>query len=215
MKAYLLLSLELLLVLAGIILIATGIFPFAILILFFLAWISIRLRHLHWRDVGLQRPDRWLVTIALAILIGVGYQAVDTLAIGPLLQKLTGEAINLSQFAGLRGNLVALIASLVLTWTEAAFIEEMFFRAYLFNRLTDLLGKEGAGLVSALLVQAILFGVGHTYHGLTGVLDTALAGLLIGLLYLYGRRNLWLPILVHGIIDTTGFLLIYFGLVSG
>jgi membrane protease YdiL (CAAX protease family) len=137
------------------------------------------------------------------------------LAIGPLLQKLTGEAINLSQFAGLRGNLVALIASLVLTWTEAAFIEEMFFRAYLFNRLTDLLGKEGAGLVSALLVQAILFGVGHTYQGLTGVLDTALAGLLIGLLYLYGRRNLWLPILVHGIIDTTGFLLIYFGLVSG
>jgi membrane protease YdiL (CAAX protease family) len=32
------------------------------------------------------------------------------------------------------------------------------------------------------------------------------------LLYLLARRNLWLPILVHGIIDSLGFLLIYLGL---
>jgi len=214
MRSALLTALEMLLVLAGIILIATGIFPFAFLLLFILAWISIRLRHLHWRDVGLQRPANWISVFGLAIIIGIGYQAIDTLAIAPLLQRLTGEAINLSQFSGLRGNLAALIVSLILTWTEAAFIEEMFFRAYLYNRLTDLFGRERAGLILALVIQAILFGLGHTYQGLTGVIDTALAGLLIGMIYLYGRRNLWLPILVHGIIDTSGFLLIYFGFVS-
>ncbi len=214
MKTYIFVAIETLLVLGGIYLIASGIFTFAILLLFILAWVSLRLRHLGWRDVGLRRPPRWLVTIGLALIIGVGYQALDTVAIGPLLQGLTGEAINLSQFAGLKGNLLALLVSLVLTWTEAAFIEEMFFRGYLLNRINDLLGWRGAGLILAILLQAIFFGLGHTYQGITGVLDTALAGLLIGLLYLYTRRNLWLPILVHGIIDTTGFLLIYFGLVS-
>lgn len=214
MKITLSLAIELLLVLAGVILIATGVFPLAILLLFILAWVSLRLRHMGWRDVGLRRPSNWLATIALAILIGCGYQALDSVLIGPLLQRLTGEAINLSQFAILKGNLAALIISLVLTWTEAAFIEEMFFRAYLLNRLMDLFGRANWGIALALVIHAILFGVGHTYQGLTGVLDTALAGLLIGLLYLWRRGNLWLPILTHGIIDTTGFLMLYFGLVS-
>jgi membrane protease YdiL (CAAX protease family) len=214
MKSSLLLALELLLILIAITLIATGIFPFAILLLFVLAWVSLRLRHLRWRDVGLTSPSNWWVTIGLALLIGVGYQALDTVLIGPLLQRLTGEAVNLSQFAGLRGNLAALIASLILTWTEAAFIEEMVFRGYLLNRLLDLFGRERIGILLALLVHAILFGLGHTYQDLTGVLDTALAGLVIGFIYLRLRRNLWLPILIHGIIDTTGFLLIFFGWVS-
>lgn len=213
MKA-LLLYLELLLVLVGIYLIATNLFPFAILLLFIQAWVSLRLRHLNWRSVGLKRPDHVLSTIAIALLVGCAYQALDTLAIAPLLQNLTGKAINLSLFAGLRGNLPVLIVSLILTWTEAAFIEEMFFRGYLFNRLTDLFGRKRLGILSALVAQAVLFALGHTYQGVSGVLDTALAGLLIGILYLRGRGNLWLPILTHGIIDTIGFLLIFLGWVS-
>jgi len=46
------------------------------------------------------------------------------------------------------------------------------------------------------------------------MLDNALAGLVLGLLYLLARRNLWLPILTHGIIDTIGVLLIFAGLYS-
>ncbi len=214
MKSYIFLSLEILLVSGCIALIATGIFPLAIFLLFVLAWISLNDRHLRWRDVGFSRPASWWATIGLGVLIGVAYQALDTVLIGPVLQRITGEAVNLSQFASLRGNLVALVASLILTWTEAAFIEEMVFRGYLLNRLMDLFGRERTGVIFALLVQGALFGLGHTYQDLTGVLDTALAGLLIGALYLRFRRNLWLPILVHGIIDTTGFLLIYFGLAS-
>jgi len=214
MKSSLLLALELLLILAGIALIATGIFPFAILLLFVLAWISIRLRHLHWRELGLRKPAKTLLTIGLALLIGCGYQALDTAFITPLLQRLTGEVINLSQFVGLRGNLPALIISLLLTWSEAAFVEEMVFRGYILNRLIDLLGEKRTSLALALLGNAVLFGLGHTYQGITGVLDTALAGLVLGLLYLLARRNLWLPILTHGVVDTTGFLLIFFGFVG-
>jgi membrane protease YdiL (CAAX protease family) len=212
MKRSLLLAFELILVLVGIALIATGIFPFAIILLFFLAWLSLYLRHMGWRDVGLRHPGSILGTILLGIIVGIGFQALDSLVIGPLLQQLTQEAVNLSAFSGLQGNLPALIASLLLTWTEAAFIEEMFFRAYLLNRLTDLFGRAPLGVAVALIVHAVLFGLGHTYQDITGVLDTFVAGLLLGIIYLLNRRNLWLNIIVHGVIDTTAFVLLYLGL---
>jgi len=214
MKSTLFLILEMLLILAGIAIYAFGIFPFPILPLFLVAWASLRLRHMRWRDVGLHRPDRWLPTIGLALLAGVGYQALDTLLIAPLLQHLTGESIDLSQFSGLLGNLPALMVFLVISWTEAAFIEEMYFRGYFFNRLTDLAGRERLGIAIALIGNALVFGAAHGYQGITGMLDNALAGLVLGLLYLLARRNLWLPILIHGIIDTIGVLLIYAGLYS-
>jgi len=214
MKPTLLLTLEMLLILAGIAIYAFGIFSFPILPLFLVAWASLHLRHMRWRDIGLRRPDRWLPTVGLALLVGVGYQVLDTLLIAPLLQQLTGESIDLSQFSGLRGNLPALLIFLAISWTEAAFIEEMFFRGYFFNRLTDLAGRERLGIAIALILNAIVFGVAHAYQSVTGVLDTALAGMVLGLLYLFAGRNLWLPILTHGIIDTIGFLLIYAGLYS-
>jgi membrane protease YdiL (CAAX protease family) len=212
MKSNLLLIFELLLVLAGLAIYAFGIFPFPMLPLFLVAWASLRIRHLGWRDVGLRRPDQWLPTIGLALLVGIGYQALDVFLISPILQRLTGESIDLSQFSFLRGSLPALLFFLLISWTEAAFIEEMFFRGYFLNRLTDLTGNQRWGIAFALIGNTLVFGAAHAYQGLTGVLDTALAGLLLGLLYLFARRNLWLPILVHGIIDTLGFLLIFFNL---
>ena len=214
MKSTLLLTLEFSLILVGVGVYALGFLPFPILLLFLMAWISLRLRHMRWRDVGLKRPDKWLSTIGLALIVGTGYQVLDIILIAPLLQRLTGEAVDLSLFNDLQGNLLLLMVFLAVSWTEAAFIEEMFFRGYLLNRLTDLAGRQRLGVTIALVGSALIFGAAHAYQGITGVVDTALAGLLLGLLYLLARRNLWLPILVHGIIDTLGFLLIYAGLYS-
>jgi membrane protease YdiL (CAAX protease family) len=165
-----------------------------------------------WRDVGLKRPDNWLPTIGLALLIGIGYQVLDTVAISPLLQSLTGQSIDLSQFSFLKGSLPALLLFLVITWTEAAFIDRMFFRGYFFNRLTDFTESKRTGVIIALVVSTLIFGAAHAYQGITGVVDTFLAGLVLGLLYLFARRNLWLPILTHGIINTLGFLILFAGL---
>jgi membrane protease YdiL (CAAX protease family) len=212
MKSTLLLILEILLLLVGLALYALGYLPLPILPLFLVAWASLRLRHLRWRDVGLRRPRSWLSTIGLALLIGIGYQVLDILLIAPLLQKQTGEAVDLSQFSSIQGNLLLLIVSLVVSWTLAAFIEEMFFRGYLLNRILDFAGRERIGMAIALIINALIFGAAHYYQGITGVVDTALAGLVLGIFYFVSGRNLWLPILTHGIIDTTGFLLIYLGL---
>jgi len=212
MKSTLLLIIEFVLILAGVGLYALGYLPFPILPLFLLAWVSLRLRHMRWRDVGLRRPERWLPTIGLALIVGICYQMLDILVIAPVLERLTGEALDLSIFKALQGNQLLLMVFLAVSWTEAAFIEEMFFRGYLFNRITDLVGNEKLGILVALFGTSLVFGAAHAYQGITGMVDTFLGGLVLGLLYLFARRNLWLPILTHGIIDTVGFLLIFFKL---
>ena len=211
MKPSLFLALEILGLLVGFAIIALGIFPLPVLPLFLVGWASLRFRHMSWHLIGLKRPEKWLPTIGLALLIGIGYQILDTMAISPLLQSLTGKSVDLSQYSFLKGSLPALLLFLILTWTEAAFIEEMFFRGYFFNRLTDFTGNDRLGVIIALVVGSLIFGAAHAYQGITGVLDTFLAGIMLGLLYLFARRNLWLPILTHGILDTIGFIILFAG----
>jgi membrane protease YdiL (CAAX protease family) len=212
MKPSLLLPFEIFALLVGVVVIALGIIPLPVLPLFLIGWVSLHLRHMGWRDIGMKRPENWLPTIGLALLIGLGYQVLDTVAISPLLQSLTGQSIDFSQFSILKGSLPALLLFIIISWTEAAFLEEMFFRGYFFNRLTDITGNGRMGVGIALVVSALFFGAGHAYQGITGMADTFMAGLVLGLLYLFARRNLWLPILTHGIIDTIGFIILYKGL---
>ncbi len=211
MKPSLILTLEIIGLLVGFVILASG-FPLPVLPLLLVGWASLRLRHMSWRDVGLRRPDKWLPTIGLSLLIGIGYQVLDTVVISPVLQSLTGKSVDLSQFSFVKGSLPALLLFLILTWTEAAFIEELFFHGYFFNRLTDFTGNDRTGVIIALFVGSLIFGAAHIYQGITGVLDTFLAGLMLGLLYIFARRNLWLPILTHGILDTIGFIILFVGL---
>ena len=57
----------------------------------------------------------------------------------------------------------------------------------------------------------MLFGCGHYYKGPVGMLDSAMAGLILGAAYLLSRRNLWVAILGHGLIDTVAVVAVYFG----
>ena len=76
-RSTLLLIIEFTLILAAFVLYALGYLPFPTLPLFALAWVSLRLRGMRWRDVGLRRPEHWLPTVGLALLVGIGYQLLD------------------------------------------------------------------------------------------------------------------------------------------
>jgi membrane protease YdiL (CAAX protease family) len=93
-----------------------------------------------------------------------------------------------------------ILFSLFLTGT---FLEEIFYRGYLIERLTSLTGKSWlAGLISWIaftFVHLKFFGLGPTLD--VGVLS---AGLVI--LYLK-ERSIWPCIIVHGINDAFGFLI--------
>ncbi len=193
-----------------------GIIPFSstpFLLLF--GWLMMWLRGVGWRNLGLRRPTSWRSTLLLGVAIGVGYQYFSLYLLEPLIARLTGNLPDVSQFAPLVGNTFFLFLSLIVSWTLAAFGEELVFRGYLMNRVVDLVGSNRSGWLISLIVVSILFGITHLYQGMSGIIVITLHGLLLGALYLATGRNLWVPIIAHGLNDTVGFILIYLGKYPG
>ena len=193
-----------------------GIIPFSstpFVLLF--GWLVLRLRGVGWRDLGLRRPTSWRSTLLLGVAIGIGYQYFSLYALEPLLARVTGNLPDVSQFAPLIGNTFLLFLSLIVSWTLAAFGEELVYRGYLMNRVADLVGANRAGLLISLIAVSILFGISHLYQGTSGIIVITLHGLLLGALYLATGRNLWVPIIAHGVNDTVGFILIFLGKYPG
>jgi uncharacterized protein len=100
---------------------------------------------------------------------------------------------------------------LLLVWTFAAFGEEIGYRGYLLRRAADAGGQSKAAYWSSTLVVAVLFGYGHYYKGPSGILDSGMAGLILGAAYVLSGRNLWVCILAHGFIDTFAVAVAFLG----
>lgn len=183
--------------------------------IFLLGWISLRLRGLGWSAVGLIKPVSWRRTILIAVLSAIGLQLLSTFVTEPLITLVTHLPTDLSQFKPLVGNLKLLVIYLFLIWTLAAFGEELVYRGYIMNRMADLGDRTPRAWAISLLAVSSLFGLGHFYQGPTGVIDTGITSLILGGLYFYSGRNLWLPILTHGFSNTIGLFLIFFGLIPG
>lgn len=103
----------------------------------------------------------------------------------------------------------------MLSWTLAAFGEELVWRGYLMNRVADFFKSSRRGWLISLIAVNIAFGFAHQYQGVTGVIENAIDGFLLGLIYLRCDRNLAVPIVAHGITDTIDFLLMFIGKYPG
>jgi membrane protease YdiL (CAAX protease family) len=176
-----------------------------------LGWISLWRRGVGWRGVGLTRPPSWPRAVAVGVAVGVMLQVLSEYVSEPLIEHLTGQRANLEGFRSLVGNERQLALYLVLVWTWAAFGEELAYRGYLLNRAADLVGRTPAGWSVAVVFVTGLFGFGHSYQGLAGMLDTGLHGLILCGVYLASGRNLWPVILAHGVTDTVAIGLLYSG----
>lgn len=193
-----------------------GVVPFSttpFLLLF--GWLMLWLRGVGWRDVGFKRPAHWLRTLLLGVGVGVAYQYLSLYVIEPLLAGLTGELPDLSYFNSLVGNASNLLLQLSGAWTFVAFGEELVYRGYLMKRVSDLMGGSRSAWVASLIVVNTIFGLAHLSQGTSGVIAAALAGLVLGSLYLASSRNIWAPIIAHGVANTVGFTLIFLGKYPG
>jgi membrane protease YdiL (CAAX protease family) len=77
----------------------------------------------------------------------------------------------------------AAVAVMILSCLSTGYLEETYFRFYLFKRLT----AAGAGPMKAALVSSLLFALCHLYEGPLGALNAFMAGLL--LFYIFVRRR--------------------------
>lgn len=180
-----------------------------------IGWLSLRMRGRSWKSVGLARPAGWGKTFLIAFFAAAALQIFSEFVAEPAIESLTGSRQDLSSFQDLVGNLPASLIMLVLVWTLAAFGEELAYRGYVLERAAALLGDSDRAYVAAMIAVSVLFGLGHIYQGPAGVVGSTISGLLFGGLYLACGRNLWVPILAHGISDTIGLAAIYFGYLPG
>src|SRR5262245_25100519 len=148
--------------------------------------------------MGFRRPSSWtrIVTIAAgaaALRIVLGDYVIE-----PLTSRFWPPIVAPEGVEDIAGDLKTAALYLALVWSFAAFGEEIAYRGYLLTRAADVGGRSNVAYLVGIVIVAILFGYGHYYKGPAGVLDSGVAGLILGIAYLVAGRNLWASILAHG-----------------
>ena len=188
---------------------SAGVGPIGIFILVLLM-AFLRRQGMGW--LGFKRPASWLRTHILAIGIGAVVQVSFLYLIDPALHSLTGEPTDLSIFDSMRGDMPVLLQWLALVWFTVVFVEEIVFRGYMMGAIEQFFSSNAAAPWIALGLSSVVFGIAHSYQGISGILSTGLMGGILALSYLKSGRNIWLPILLHGWVDTFGLYFIYAGI---
>lgn len=157
-------------------------------------------------------PQALLVFAFFAAAVAAVLHGAD--ALGWTFMKTVPQGVE-DRWGDVQGSLPMLLLWLGIVWTAAAFGEEIFFRGFLITRASALFRGVPLASAFAVLLPALLFGLGHFYYqGLRGLVMTAAIGIAFGAVFLLLKRNLWPLVLVHGVIDTINFIAIYLGLES-
>ncbi|HUC28799.1 MAG TPA: CPBP family intramembrane glutamic endopeptidase [Candidatus Acidoferrum sp.] len=185
--------------------------PNEVPILFLLGLISFRLRDGGWSAMGLRWPTSWRRTVLIALAAAALRILLGTLVIEPITKHFWPPAIAPSGMNEIAGHATVALRWLLLVWTFAACGEEIGYRGYLLNRAAEAGGSSRAAYWAAVIAVSVLFGYGHFYKGPAGIIDSGMAGLILGATYMVSGRSLLACILAHGFIDTVGVTAAFLG----
>jgi len=206
-------------VLGGLIVIGHNVFhllPNEVPILVVLALVSMRWREgsWNWAALGFKRPRLWGGIILLALAAAAVRILLGDLVVEPVTAHFWPPIKAPAGTEEIRGHFTLVLTYLPIVWVFAALGEELGYRGYLLNKLAEALGRTRAANAIAILGSAVLFGYGHYYKGPTGILDSGMAGVILGSVYLVSGRCLWACVLTHGFIDTFALFAAYLGWAS-
>lgn len=191
-----------------------GALPNEVPILVVLGLVSNRLWTVRWRVSAFCRPSSWRRTILIAVAAAILRVVLGEFVIDPLTSRFWPPSVAPSETSAISGHLANALLALLFVWTFAAFGEEFAYRHYLTSRAATAAGGSTAANWLAVVAVSILFGFGHYYKGPAGIVDSAVAGLILGAAYMLSGRNLWAPMLAHGLIDTCAVVFVFFGWAS-
>lgn len=161
-------------------------------------------------EIGLTKESLSWRNVGIALLLAIAVNLAAKIILIPLSDYITNTERDLSRFENLRGNPMALLNFLPYIWLSAAFGEEMIFRGFILTQFPLVKLNVNINPVWGLLFSSLLFGLGHWYQGLSGMLFTGMMGIIIGLIFLKSQRNLVLCMLIHGFFDTlSGLMYVY------
>ena len=172
-------------------------------------------RNISWKNLGLSLPKgrkQWLRQIGLGLL-AIGSIFLITFITLFVLEPFFGleHATDATEkFKFFLGKPYVFIVYLVIgIWFGAAIGEELLFRGFLLNHLKKLIGNSKISWALALIIQAVIFGVLHSYQGSRGVVIVGLIALSFGLFYLASKRKLFPVIFAHAVFDTLTMVGLY------
>jgi uncharacterized protein len=175
------------------------------------AWWLLRRRGGRWRDLGLCRPSSWTRAIIAAVATYAALTLLSPWVVSMLVAWLPATPQPADFLAHIHGNLAATLPWLGIAWAVGGFCEELLFRGFLLNRVAALFGGGPAALAIGVIAQAMLFGSLHFYGGPVACAHATFFGLMLGIAYFAGGRNLLPLIVVHGVWDTVGIWGVYTG----
>jgi len=185
--------------------------PNEVPILFVIALVSFRIRDGSWKAMGLNWPASWGKTLLIAVAAAATRILLGSLVVDPITEHFWRPAIGPQGFNEIAHNVPVALKWLGTVWTFAAVGEEISYRSYLITRASEIGNRSKAASWIAVLLVAVLFGYGHYYKGPSGIVDSGMAGLVLGATFLLSGRNLWACILAHGFIDSVGVIALFFG----
>jgi membrane protease YdiL (CAAX protease family) len=185
--------------------------PNEVIVLFVLGLASIWLRDGRLSSMGLKRPASWRRIFLIALVAAGARIFLGQFVIEPITGFFWPPPSAPALANEIAGNVKMALFALLLVWTFAAFGEEIAYRGYLLTRAADIGGRSTMAYWLGIVLVSILFGCGHYYKGPSGIIDSGIAGLILGAAYMVARRNLWACVLTHGFIDTLGVIDAFFG----
>jgi uncharacterized protein len=179
-----------------------------------LVWLGIKLRGQKWSDFGLtfgfirlkESIRIFLLSLLVCILGAAGYM-LGTL----VMANISGmpESADMSVYEYLHNNLFMFILSLVSVYIISSFGEEVVYRAFLIDRISELGLDTKYGKMATVLISAVIFGLAHYTWGPTGMVSTGVFGLVMGICYLKFKKKLWILVLAHAYLDTILLVQVY------
>lgn len=185
--------------------------PNEVIVLFVLGLASIWLRDGRLSSMGSKRPGSWRRIFLIALVAAGARIFLGQFVIEPITGFFWPPPSAPALANEIAGNLKMALFALLLVWTFAAFGEEIAYRGYLLTRAADIGGRSTMAYWLGIVLVSILFGCGHYYKGPSGIIDSGIAGLILGAAYMVAGRNLWACVLTHGFIDTFGVIDAFFG----
>ncbi len=130
-----------------------------------------------------------------------------------IMANITGipESSDMGDYDYLKDNIWMLFLTLGGVYIVSSIGEEVIYRAFLINRISELGLSTKTGKVISVIISAIIFGLAHYSWGLMGIVQTGFMGLALGFCYIFLKRKIWVLILAHAYMDTILMLQMYFG----
>jgi len=177
------------------------------ILMLFIVWSGLKLRGETLKDFGLTLKSAAMkegLKVFLLSLLVFGLALAGFVLGSVIMANITGipETSDMQGYDYLKNNLGMLLLTLAGVYIVSSFGEEVIYRAFLINRISQFVSDAKKGKTIAVVLSSIIFGLVHYQWGPMGMVQTGFMGLAFGICYIKLNKRLWILVLAHAYMDT-------------